>query len=877
MSWKRYRQRSSEIDSYLEMETADNIARGMTPADAADAARRKFGNPTLIREEIYRMNTATWLESIVQDVRHGARQMVANPGFAAIAILSLALGIGANTAIFQLLNAVRLRSLPVKNPHELAEIKIVGGNHGMGLNDAYGELTRPMWEEIRRDHPAFSGVFAWSKERLTVGEGKDFQEVQGIVVSGDFFHVLGVDPWRGRLIASEDEHSCPGSTAVLSYGFWQSSLGGREIGAGTKLLIDGRLRQIVGVTPPSFLGLAVGERFEIALPACTPKQLSSNWFELNVMARLKPGWSLESASAQLAGMSAGIMAATEITGYDSTTVQKYRQFQLGAYPASNGVSDLRNTYDSSLWLLLAITGLVLLIACANLANLMLARASTREREIAVRLALGAARSRVLRQLLVESGMLAIIGAALGVGLAELLSRALILALSPEGDGVTLATGMDWRVLLFTTGVAALTCVVFGMAPSFRASGADPVTAMRSGGRGMTAGRERFSFQRAMVVTQISVSLVLLAGALLFVRSFHNLMTFNPGMREEGITMAFVGFAKSNIPQNRWEEFQRKLLEEVRSIPGVLNAAVTTHVPLIGGSWGHQITVGKAEGGANFTWASPGYFDTMGIPLLSGRGFSEADTASSERVAVVNQAFVRRFLNGADPIGQALRTHPEPGYPSTVYQIVGVMADSKYQNLRDETPAFVIAPSTQFPDPRPGTSMMIRSSLPPAVAADSVKRRIGETHPETVVYIGSFQKRIRDGLVRERLMAMLSGFFGLLAALLGMLGLYGVISYIVMQRRNEIGIRVALGANRGQVVRMVMREAGLLLAIGVAIGTMLSLAAGRAAESLLFGLKSNDALTLAAAAGLLALIGAVASFLPARRASRLDPMTALRCD
>jgi predicted permease len=394
---------------------------------------------------------------------------------------------------------------------------------------------------------------------------------------------------------------------------------------------------------------------------------------------------------------------------------------------------------------------------------------------------------------------------------------------------------------------------------------------------MTAGRERFSFQRAMVVTQISVSLVLLAGALLFVRSFHNLMTFNPGMREEGITMAFVGFAKSNIPQDRWEEFQRKLLEEVRSIAGVLNAAVTTHVPLIGGSWGHQITVGKAEGGANFTWASPGYFDTMGIPLLSGRGFSEADTASSERVAVVNQAFVRRFLNGADPIGQALRTHPEPGYPSTVYQIVGVMADSKYQNLRDETPAFVIAPSTQFPDPRPGTSMMIRSSLPPAVAADSVKRRIGETHPETVVYIGSFQKRIRDGLVRERLMAMLSGFFGLLAALLGMLGLYGVISYIVMQRRNEIGIRVALGANRGQVVRMVMREAGLLLAIGVAIGTMLSLAAGRAAESLLFGLKSNDALTLAAAAGLLALIGAVASFLPARRASRLDPMTALRCD
>ncbi|MGA3204435.1 MAG: ADOP family duplicated permease, partial [Bryobacteraceae bacterium] len=693
----------------------------------------------------------------------------------------------------------------------------------------------------------------------------------------DFFRVLGVEPWRGRLFAPEDEHSCPGSTAVLSYGLWQSRLGGREIDANTKLFIEGRFRQIIGVTPPSFQGLAVGDRFDLALPACMPKQLFTNSFEVNVMGRLKPGWTMEAASAQLAGMSAGIMAATEITGYDSTHVMKYRQFRLGAYPAAHGVSNLRNTYDSSLWLLLAITGLVLLIACANLANLMLARASTREREIAVRLALGAARGRVMRQLLVESALLAAIGAALGVGLAEVLSRALVFSLANGGDRVVLSTGMDWRVLLFAAGVAAVTCMVFGMAPSFRASGADPVTAMRSGGRGMTAGRGRFSFQRAMVVTQISVSLVLLAGALLFVRSFYNLMTFDPGIREEGLTVAFIGFEKSNIAKDRMEEFKRELKEDVRSIPGVTNAAITTHVPLIGGSWGHQITIGKMDGGANFTWASPEYFETMGIPLLSGRGFNEADTAMSQRVAVVNQTFVRHFLNGADPIGQTLRTHPEPGYPSTIYQIVGVMADSKYQNVRDETPTFVIAPITQFPDHGPWTAMMIRSNLPAAVTVDSVNRRIGERHPEIGMFVGSFQQIIRSGMLRERLLAMLSGFFGLLAALLGMLGLYGVISYIVMQRRNEIGIRVALGANRGQVVRMVMREAGLLLAIGVVIGTVLSLAAGRTAASLLFGLKPNDALTLAAAAGLLAAIGAIASFLPARRASKLDPMAALRCD
>jgi predicted permease len=412
MSWMRFlrrsywdRERSREIEDYLEIEAADNIARGTPPHEAAAAARRKFGNPTLVREEIYRMNTVSWLESILQDVRYGMRTLAVNPGFALVAILSLALGIGANTAIFQLLNAVRLKSLPVRNPHELAEIRIIGGNHGMGMNDsAYAQLTRPMWEQIRRDHPAFSGVFAWNPERMAVGEGKDFQVARGISVSGEFFRVLGVEPFRGRLLEPGDERVCPGNTAVVSYPFWQGKLGGREINGNTKLVVNGSLRQIVGVTPPSFGGLIVGERLDIALPACAPKQFSNNFFEVNVMGRLKAGWTLASASAQLTGMSPAIMAATEITGYDSSTVQKYRQFKLAAYTAATGVSSLRTTYDASLWLLLAITGLVLLIACANLANLMLARASTREREIAVRLALGAARGCVLRQLMVESSL-----------------------------------------------------------------------------------------------------------------------------------------------------------------------------------------------------------------------------------------------------------------------------------------------------------------------------------------------------------------------------------------------------------------------------------------------------------------------------------------
>jgi predicted permease len=754
---------------------------------------------------------------------------------------------------------------------------IIGGNKGMGLIDDYGDLTQPMWEEIRRHHPAFSGVFQWSEESVGVGEGKDFLRVPGIDVSGEFFQTLGVEPFRGHLLSPQDEHACPGTTAVVSHAFWQSKLGSRELDANTKLFINGRMRQIIGVTPPAFLGLSVGDRFDIALPSCRPKQVRNDSFEVAVMGRLKPGWTLPSATAQLMSMSPAIMAATEITGYDSKTVQSYRQFQLAAYPAANGISRLRDAYTSSLWLLLAITGLVLLIACANLANLMLARAATREREIAVRLALGAARSRVLRQLLVESGLLAAIGAALGIGLAEFLSRALVLALSSGEETVALSTNLDWRVLLFTASVAILTCVIFGMAPSFRASSADPVTAMKSGGRGTTANRERFTFQRAMVITQISVSLVLLVGALLFVRSFRNLMTFDPGVREEGITVAFIGFDKSNIQRDRYEEFGHDLLQEVRSIPGVVNAANTTHIPLIGGSWGHQITIGKVEGGSRFSWTSPSYFDTMGIKIVRGSAFTDSDTAASQRVAVVNQTFVRRFLDGADPIGQTLRTHPEPGYPSTVYQIVGVMADSKYENLRDDIPPFVIAPSTQFPAPGPGVAMMIHANLPPEIAADSVKRRIAEKHPEIVVQCQTYQTQIRAGLVRERLLAVLSGFFGVIAVLLGTLGLYGVISYLVTQRRNEIGIRIALGASRPQVIRMVLREAALSLVIGIVIGTILSLAAARTAQSLLFGIKSSDPLTLIVSVVLLAAVGIAASVIPARHAAQLDPMTALRTE
>jgi len=383
-------------------------------------------------------------------------------------------------------------------------------------------------------------------------------------------------------------------------------------------------------------------------------------------------------------------------------------------------------------------------------------------------------------------------------------------------------------------------------------------------------------QRAMVVTQIAVSLILLVGALLFVRSFRNLMTVDAGLRQKGITVAFVGMP-GEMPKERLEGFQRELLEEVQSIPGVRSAGSTTNVPLFGGSWTHGVKVGAAQGSSKFTWVSAQYFETMGIPLLAGRMFGAGDTASSTRVAIVNQTFVKTFCGGTEPLGQTLRTGAEPNYPSTVYEIVGVIPDTKYDGLRGNIPPMAFAPNVQFPGLGPWASLMIQSDVPSAAVAANLKLRLGQKFPGMVVDVLDFQARIQDGLVRERMMAILSGFFGGLAAILAMVGLYGVVSYIVARRRNEIGIRMALGARKEQVVGMVMRDATRLLLFGIAIGGVLSLAATRSAGTLLFGLKPYDPLTLTAAAVLLAAIAVGASYVPARRAANLDPMAALRHD
>jgi len=565
--------------------------------------------------------------------------------------------------------------------------------------------------------------------------------------------------------------------------------------------------------------------------------------------------------------------------YQAEARKQYSQKKLAAFPGSNGLSNLRREYESPLWLLLAITGLVFLIACANLTNLMLVRASAREKEIAVRIALGAARSRILRQLFTESLVIALLGAALGTLLARTLSSFLVRYLSGEGDVRHIFVGlvMDWRVLGFTAGLAILTCVLVGLAPAIKATGTAPARVMNLAGRGLTLTRERFGLRRFLVVAQVALSLVLVVSALLFSGSLRKLLTLDAGFQREGVLMMDIDFTRLNIPPQQRASFRETVVERVRALPEVDSAAETNTVPLGGSYWNDQVEV---NGEVNKTLVdmgniTPGYFKTIGTPLLAGREFNQHDTVASQKVAIVNQEFAHKILGTENPIGRTFKIHVYQGQPQHEYEIVGLMANAKYYDLRQDFDPIAFYPELQDDNPGNYGRIIARSSgsLEPLVAG--LRRTMTEMNPDITLDFRSLDEEIRNGLLKERLLAMLSGFFGLLAAILATIGLYGVMAYMVARRTNEIGIRMALGAAPVQMLAMVLGEAGRLLCIGVVTGIILALAVGRWAASLLFGLKPYDPATMGMACLGLAIVAVLASAIPARRAAKLQPMVALR--
>jgi predicted permease len=873
------REIQAELQEHMQMCIDDNMAEGMSREQAERDARVRFGSPVATRERVWAEDAALGLESLARDLRTALRGFVKSPGFSLVVVATLALGIGANTAIFELLDAVRLRSLPVVKPGELAEVRIAGGTGGFGINNGItGNFTIPMWQEVKDHHDPFLGVFAWRPDNMLLGRPSDSRRAYGLEVSGNFFNVLGVAPWQGRLIEPQDEVGCGVTKVVASYAFWKSQMGGEPISGNSTLVVDGKTVQVLGVTPPSFFGLVVGDRFDLAYPTCTPPNPRREVFAFSVMGRLKPGWSLQQATEYYNAMSPGLFERTAPDGYSPEAIKTFKAFRLAVYPAGAGVSYLRDAYNTSLEFLLAITGLVLLIACANLANLMLARASVKQREVAIRMALGASRGRLLRQMLLESALLAMIGAALGVAVAQPLSRALVNTLNTSQNSIHLAIAPDWRVLLFAALVSVATCVVFGTLPAVRNANTEPIQTMRSGERGVMGNRERFTVQRAMVITQVAVSMVLLVGALLFVRSYRNLMSVDPGIRESGISVGYFGFPEAKIKAEYLAAYKRQLVEDVRALPGIENAAGTTNVPLSGSSWSHHVQVDTLEGASKFTYVSPSYFATLGIPLLTGRNFNDRDTNDAPLVLIVNQTFLRKYVRGPSPIGQHVHVRPEPQYPERTYEIIGTIPDTKYGDLRDESPPMAFVPIDQFPVTAQGPGMaMMFAARDRALAVETVRHLFEEKHPGTIMQFYDFEQGIRDNLVGDRMLAMLSGFFGVLAALLVVVGLYGVLSYFLAQRRSEIGIRIALGASRSRVIGDLLRDAAMMLMLGLLAGTALALVAGREASSMLFGLKPWDPMTLAVSAVLLGIVTLLTSLIPAFKAARVNPINSLRSE
>jgi predicted permease len=890
-----------ELTQHLNDVYEDGLANGLSPQEAERIALASLRDGELTANLRSIMTSAgpavhsgrtqnrNLLASIWQDLRFGGRLLRLSPIFAAIAILSLALGIGANTAIFQLLDAVRLRSLPVQDPQELVDIRIVDNPYGRtgDFVSHNPQLTNAICEQLRERQQAFSGVAAWGLDRLNLREGGEAQYADVLWVSGGFFETLGVRPLLGRLIsAADDAPGCASPGAVISYSFWQAQFGGDTSVLGRKVTLEGHPLEIIGVTPASFFGVEVGRKFDVALPICVDPIISGDTPRLNnpeswwlaSIARLKPGWTAKRASVQLAAISPGIFNATVPSDYDPIDRLHYLGFKLGATSAIAGVSALRRVYETPLWFLMGISALVLLIACANLANLMMARASTRQREMAVRVALGASRSRLIRQVLAESLLLAVLGAVCGALLAQGLSRFLVAFLSTQSTTLFLNLHPDWRVFAFTGGLAILTCLLFGLTPAIQASHTAPGEAMKVNSLGFRAARQRFGLRRALVVTQVALSLVLLVGALLFVQTLQNLSNLDAGFQQNNILISDVDLSHLQIPMAQRLAFKQELLTRLRAIPGITSVAQVAVVPVSGRLWNDNINVQGSDAQrllSNFNRVSPQYFQTMATPLMAGRDFLDTDTVASPRVAIVNQTFARKFFGRPNPVGSTFGVIQGGGRPDHSYEVVGLVKDTKHNDLREEfTPiAFLSEGQDEHPDLE--AQFVIRSTEPPLEIASQVKTALSEISPAMVINFRIFKTTVREGLLRERLMATLSGFFGALACVLAIIGLYGVMSYMVIRRTNEIGIRMALGAKPRGILTMVLREAASLLSIGLAIGTVLAILGAMVARGLLFGLRPSDPKIVFMAIAMLAVVAMVASYFPARWAASVNPIAALR--
>ncbi len=877
-----------ELRAHLEWEADKLVQSGLPREEALRRARVEFGGLDRVAEECRDARGVKFIETTLQDVRYGARMLRKNPIFTAVAVLTLALGIGANTAIFSLVNSVMLRFLPVEKPEELVQVLRRSPRQG---GQVVSIFTNPIWEQFRDRQVVFSGTFAWGPARFDLARGGEARYANGLWVSGDFFRTLGVRPALGRLISdADDRRGCAGA-AVLSYSFWQEHFGGAESALGGTISLDNHAYPVIGVAAPGFYGLEVGTRFDVALPICAtavsdgaePTLDHRSWWWLKVMGRLRSGTSPEQASAQLGVLAPRIFSATVPEKWDPEGQKDYLKWSLTAAPVATGTSWLREQIGQPLKILMGVVGLVLLIACANIASLMLARSATRSREMAVRKALGASRPRLIRQLLTECVMLSTAGALVGVLVADWGSMLLIRLISTARDRVYLDLSQDWRTLGFAAAIAIATGLLFGALPALRSTRVSLAAAIKGGHVSAAGHRTRLHPGRWVVASQIALSLVVLVAAGLFLRSFLKLVTLDVGFDRNNVLIMHAEAGTAGMRPERWSVTWQEIERRLSTLPGVESVGRSVMTPISGFEWNqsvHADSPNTAAGEPSLTYlnsVSPGYFRTLRIPLLSGRAFNPKDTSAAPKVAIINQTAARRFYPGLDPVGRFFRLEEDQGKLGEPMQIVGVVRDSKYESLREEAYPCAYFPLSQMPGFGAGSNFLVRTSARPSAVLSLIQDSVAGVDKSISLRFNTLAQQVDDSLFQERALATLSCFFGGLALLLATIGLYGAISYIVTQRQTEFGVRMALGAARSSILRLVLHDVVVILVRGVTAGAVVSLLVAQLLQKFLFGLAARDALTLALAAGFLSVVAFIAGYLPARRATKVDPMAALRCE
>jgi putative ABC transport system permease protein len=866
------RELDEELRYHLDRQIDANIARGMTAVAARTAALRAMGGVEQRKEECRDTRGISPIENLLRDLRMAIRQLRKQPGFTFTAIVSLALGIGANTAIFQLLNALSLRALPVRAPHELVEMRLTGDGRAGRHTGRNRQISLPQYEALLKRQQAFSSLLAFGDTRFNLSATGEVRYVDGLWVSGNFFETLGVTPVVGRLIAaSDDVPGCGGGVAVISYALWQSQFGGRADIVGQLVPGAGAAVPIIGVTAPGFFGVEVGRQFGVAMPTCASGNTRRDHWWLAAIGRLKPGWTRAQAQAHLQGILPDVQREA-LPDYRREWQEQYLQMAASVVDASAGVSPLRRSYQRPLWILMAVAALVLLLAAVNLANLLLARATARRQEFAVRLALGGTRARVIQQVLTESLLIAAIGSIAAIAVSLAVSRSIPPLMSTVVDRIHLDLSPDWRVFGFTALVGVATSLVFGLAPAIRLSG---VSIGARTDRG-SAGNEGARGRRLLVGAQVAITLVLLFGGLLFLRTFRNLSMQDLGIGERDVVVATVFFREAAQPAARRAGAYRDLDGRMGAMPGVIAFAETYTTPLGGNTSDTDVEIDHKPGG--HAWihrVGPGYFRTLGLRILAGRDVDDRDAPGSTAVALVSKSFSDAYLKGAG-VGAHFTVPDDRGGAGTDHEVIGVVADQKYADIREVAPKVIYTASAQNPEP-PGLMRryVVRAGVAPSQTIAAISSTVALFDPTATVRYALLDTQVGEAMLQERLMARLSSIFGGVALLLAIVGLYGVVSYGVASRRAEIGVRVALGASRRRILSMILGDVGRILIIGVIVGGLLALAAGRAIGSLLFGLGPDDGVTLAAAAGLLLMAGFLSAAWPAKRAAGVDPVSALR--